>query len=451
MKKYLYVLLIILTMIFLFSCVSSPPPPQPQSTPQPADTNGSSEVKPGFPPEMQFAGAGQDLSLLTSMQMARADAIKKGVVEIIGAAKERSNSEKLESIIYSAQQQKAFAAIQGKATRKTKNEAGEYIYEANFMVNLAAIESTLKAHGIIGNGPAPKNDVVVKIDDEEGSASIDEGDLEIYDELTTGERKFIKRYIDGMTFLVYFSEEAAGNDPLVVKTAISAANDYLISHKKNAIDLAQVERIKEEQLLVYEEATGESLSLIQVIAQSLNADVYIEIDAQSRAVSKLSGEHLGTASVQAKAFEASTGELVGAANYNLDESRAQFSFDSQEDARRRAVTYVTYDKIMGYIFEQISNNMVEKISTRGIKYDVTIQNPPGDRVMTKYLKKLKSDVRALELLSQSSEELKYEIFIIGDLDSLKEIFYDSTTGIPELEYLEAIMARGKSVTFNSGL
>ena len=67
-------------------------------------------------------------------------------------------------------------------------------------------------------------------------------------------------------------------DPFSSKAAVGIANEYLASNTMEAIDLDQIEKLKTDKQKVYEAETGESISIVQWIAQKLNADAYIEID-----------------------------------------------------------------------------------------------------------------------------------------------------------------------------
>jgi hypothetical protein len=91
-----------------------------------------------------------------------------------------------------------------------------------------------------------------------------------------------------------------------------------------------------------------------------------------------------------------------------------------------------------------------KTLTRGIRYEVIIQKPLGDRVMSRFWSRLEQRVRSIKSLSQSPEEIKYYVWYIGSLDQLKNIVYDITETITGLENMEMVLSRGKSITFNTG-
>ncbi|MCX7039887.1 MAG: hypothetical protein NT005_12250, partial [Spirochaetes bacterium] len=60
------------------------------------------------PTEKVFEGAGRDESLLGAMNKAKMDAVRKAVIEMIGTANERANSDALADAIYTTKNPNAF-------------------------------------------------------------------------------------------------------------------------------------------------------------------------------------------------------------------------------------------------------------------------------------------------------------------------------------------------------
>jgi hypothetical protein len=421
---------------------------------QTTGTAKESVAAPSLPDEKEYPGGGSNPSLLEAMRLAKVEAVKQGVVEIIGSPAEQANKAKLDEVIYSSKNVGGYATLKGDAK---KDKSGDnYLYEGTFVVKLKALESSLKAYGIIEGAQAKTDAQVIvaketdKSDDKSGDTTQPLTDKEVYGKLTKDEETFIKKFVDKMSFLVYQVEETE-EAPKYLKGGITSANDFLISNGKKTFDLAQVEKLKEDQALVHEEATGESVSVTQWIAQKLNADVYIELDGVTKGRTESGNKYYGTVNVQMKAYESSTGDLVGSVAYNLLDQKAMYSKVSEDDARLQAMQGTVYSKVMPEIFKQINNNMVDSLKKHGIRYEVIIQNPPADRVMTKFWKKLESAIKSYDSISQSKTESKYSVYYIGSIDDLKAEFYDAAGSVVELESLEAVMSRGKSITFNSGL
>ena len=442
MKKLLIItLLTVLLMSLLVSCVSTPT--AAPSAPAPAGTEKGAD-KP-----VEYEGTGKNSSMLTAMNLAKMDAVRKAVIDMIGVANEQANQGKLNEVLYSTKNPNAYILADTYETTRKEKVGDDYLFECRVAVNLKAVESTLKAHGLYGEAVSTTQETAQAASDSKGKTEsaasvIDEisspGDVE----LNAEEKKFIARYVSNMTYMVYFNEETA-EDPFSMKAAIGMANEYLLSNAMETVDLAQVEKLKKDQIMVYEEETGESISMLQWIAQKLNADVYIEIDGITSGESSGS-KYYGQANITLKAYEASTGRLLGSQPWN---SPKTISTASEEAARINALQTSVY-KAMPIVISQ-SKAFMAKALGNGIKYEVIIQNTPDSRLMSSFRRKLKRKVKEVETVNQSPEETKYHIYILGSIEDLVDEIYDVAETIPGLEGMDQLLLRGKSVTFDSGL
>jgi hypothetical protein len=71
--------------------------------------------------------------------------------------------------------------------------------------------------------------------------------------------------------------------------------------------------------------------------------------------------------------------------------------------------------------------------------------------MSKFWNKVEDDIESYELIYQAEDEVKYAVWKIGGIEELKNAFYDASESISGLDEMYAVLARGKSITFNSGL
>lgn len=439
MKKFLIITLLTgLLMSLLVSCVS-----KPAAAPAPAGTEKGA-AKP-----VEYEGSGKNPSMLTAMNLAKMDAVRKAVIDMIGVANEQANQGKLDEVLYSTKNPNAYILADTYETTRKEKVGDDYLFECRVAVNLKAVESTLKAHGLYGEAVSTTQETAQAASDSKGKTEsaasvIDEvsspGDVE----LSAEEKKFIARYVSNMTYMVYFNEETA-EDSFSMKAAIGMANEYLLSNAMETVDLAQVEKLKKDQIMVYEEETGESISMLQWIAQKLNADVYIEIDGITSGESS-GGKYYGQANITLKAYEASTGRLLGSQPWN---SPKTISTASEEAARINALQTSVY-KAMPIVISQ-SKAFMAKALGNGIKYEVIIQNTPDSRLMSSFRRKLKRRVKDVETVNQSPEETKYYVYILGSIEDLVDEIYDVSETIPGLEGMDQLLLRGKSVTFDSGL
>jgi len=437
----------VLLVVFLSACATAPPA-------RPGEDAGLAE--PERPAERVYEGAGKDVSMLQAMNISKMDAVRKAVIDMIGVASERAGRDKLDEVLYGTSNPNAYILKDTYETLRKDKVGEEYLIEARMAVNLKAVESTLRAHGLFGGEAVTEAD---KTGGEASTPSAGEASTpssgaaaasaeataeDSGEELTAGEKRIIARYVNAMTYMVYFNEEAS-EDPFYMKAAVGIANEYLTSNAMEAIDFAQVERLKTDQQMAYEEETGESISMIQWIAQKLNADVYIEIDGRTTGESS-SGKYYGQANITLKGFEASTGRLLGSQPWN---SPRTFSTSSEEAARINALQTSVY-KAMPIVIDQAKAYMAKSLR-EGIKYELIVQNTTDPKAMSDFRRKLQRKVRDVRTVNQTAEETKYSVFVIGTLEDLVDLVYDVAETIPGLEGMYQVLLRGKSITFNTGL
>ncbi|HUV07756.1 MAG TPA: hypothetical protein VMX75_08485, partial [Spirochaetia bacterium] len=388
MMKKLPGLLILGVILLLTSCVSSgtatkekpgkeqAPPPAAKKEPAVRQPSVMELARKGY----SGTGQAQGDTFLNARNKAIMDAVRNAVIELIGSEREKASNAKLEQALYGTKNPNAFIFTDTlKSTRRDKTGENMWLYDCTVDVNLEAVRSVLKANNLMNGekpaeaapavkSPAEKKDEGAK---EKVAAPADTGSPD-YGKVTEAEKQFIARYVDRMTYMVYFDEKAE-EETVYMKSAVGKANEFLASQAFDIIDADQIEKLKEDQQTVYEEETGESISIIQWIAQKLNADIYIEIFGKTGGTTQLGGKHYGEASIELKAFEASTAVLMGSASYNTLEKA--FSQTSQQSARLNAIQGAVY-KTMPRLIEQVKVNMTKAL-TRGIRYEVIVQKPLG--------------------------------------------------------------------------
>jgi hypothetical protein len=408
--------------------------------------NKSLLAAPARPAEKVYEGAGKSPSMLNARSFAIMDAVRKGVIELIGAGSERANQQKLASVLYNTSNPNAYIKKESLETLRKDKVGEDYLFEIRVAVNLRAVENTLKANGLLG-GETPAGGAAAaagaQASTAEGVVKAEEAPAETAVEPTAEEKRFIARYLANMTYMVYFHDQAA-EDPFYMKAAVGIANEYLTSNALEAIDLEQVEKLKKDQQRLYEEETGETISMIQWIAQKLNADVYVEIDGRTTGESS-AGKYYGQANITLKGFEASTGRLLGSQPWN---SPRTFSTASEQAARINALQTSVY-KAMPIVLEQAKAYMAKALAG-GIKYELVVQGSSDARAMSDFRRKLRRQVRDVLTVSQTAEETRYSVFILGSLEDLADKVLDVAEGVPGLEDLYQVVLRGKSVTFNTG-
>lgn len=440
MKKAAFAALAAALLLVIASCASTGP-----SGAGGAAAGGAAA---GSDTEREYAGAGRDPSLLGAQNKAKMDAVKKAVIDMIGKANEEANRDALDSVLYSTKNPNAFVINDTfNATRRDK--AGEdYVVEATVKVRLDAVQSTLKANGLLngekavtgGKAEAAASDS--KASTEAAARKLDAAPAA--EEATPEEQKIIRDYVEHMTYMVYFAEKA-GVDAFYMKAAVGIANEYLASNTMETIDQSQIEKLKGDQQKAYEAETGESISMLQWIAQKLSADIYIEIDAITTAETT-GGKHYGQANITLKAFEASTARLVASTPWN---SPKTMSTSNQQSAVINALQTSVY-KAMPTAIGQ-SKAYMAKALTGGIKFDLVVQKTPDSKVINDFRRKLRAKVKDVKVVSQTDEETKLQVYLIGSLEDLVDLVDTVAETVSGLEGMRQILLRGKSITYHSGM
>ena len=447
--RYRYFLsALLVSFMITVSCVSGP------------GTSGGSGRDP------LYHGEGSGATAVGAMNQAKIAILETVAADLLGRAWVSANRDALDEYFYGAPDPSVFLYSRSVEVIAQGKEGSSYRYRIRARVDLDAVESVFRANDIYGSLIYPGNPGEAVLPDQEqprgftadSSQPVPGGEREqpaASAAATTAEtaetaavppedRAFIEAYIDEMTFMVYFDEDAA-EDPFLMKAAAGIANVYLTENALYSVDPERIAEIKKDQERAYEERTGESYTLIQWIARRLNADVYAEIDAVTEGETA-DGRHYGKANVTMKFFDSSTGQLLSSKNYS---SPRTFSTSSRTDAMNNALQSSIY-AIMPLALEEVRGYM-EKALVKGIKYDMIIQKTPDSRLMRDFARQLERKVRSIRTVSQSEEETVYAVYLLGSMEDLMDIVYDVADGLTGLRSLDLVYFRGKSITFDSGM
>ena len=425
-------------------------------------SGGGSAQKAGGPP--LYYGKGQGPSQIEAMNAAKMDAVQKAVVEMIGVASEAAHQQELGSAIYNTGNANNFVQNETMKVLDKVQNGDVWTVELMIQADLYGIETILRNNEIWGGKltpgsamgagaegakgvPAPAGKTAAaagetKQETETGTAA--GGEVKTADEPTPEQRQFIDEYVENMTYMVYFDEES-GQDPFLMKSAVGIANNFLAGQGVRIIDYEQIEKIKEDQQMAYEEETGMEVSIIQWIAQKLNADIYIELAAETSGQTE-GGKYYGKAMITLKLFETSTGQLLGSVPYN---SPRTYSTSSEIDAINNALQSSIY-KAMPIALNQARAYMRDALQD-GIQYNLVLQNTPDPKLMSDFRRKLKRKVENLRTISASAEETKYTVSFFGTIEDLEDLIYDVSESLPGMEGMYRVYFRGKSITFDTGL
>ncbi len=262
--------------------------------------------------------------------------------------------------------------------------------------------------------------------------------------LSADEAKFLQNYLNRLSYLVYYNENS-GLSPDLARAAVSQANRYLLEKLGlSVIDFDQIQKNKKDQMAAYQAETGGSVDIITFIAQKLNADIYLEIDAKTSYAGS-PGNWSGSAQGSMKIFDASTAALLGSISFMSPQT---FSPVSPDAAMMNALAAIVWQS-MPKVTEQAKALMSVSVS-RGIRFELILQNTPDAKVISQFERNLQKKVREIDRLSYSSGETRYALYAFTNSSRIQDAIYEAAAaaGFPEC-YL--VYMRGRSFTFNTGL
>ncbi|MEL3904242.1 MAG: hypothetical protein P1P63_03895 [Treponemataceae bacterium] len=399
-----------------------------------------------LPDTKVYEAGGESPSLLTAISKAKVSAIRQGVTDIIGVYAEQNNQQKLNEILYNTEYPNAFV-VNDKMEELQKYKTGDnYFIEISIPVKMKELASFLKANGI-----RAENDTVETKSDKSVNPPVPNPPYDTFGNKKTGEEQkknaaYLARYLDTMTYMVYGAENSK-TEPFLLKSAVEMANAYLIQNGNRVVDFNKIERLKKDNAKVYQESVGSEFSVIQWIAQSLNADIYLEVDAITEGGREYDynygNSYYGSAKVTVKIFNPSTGELLGSVPYSSEKT---FSKVSSYDAQSNALQSTIY-KVLPIVQNQAKTSLAQTYA-HGIRYDVLFNGANDSRLMNTFKKELETRVSSVRTLSLSATQARYAMFYFGDADDLASVMYDVAETTPGFENLDLTMLRGKSLTFS---
>ena len=194
-------------------------------------------------------GVGKDRRFEDALAIAFRDALRKVVLESAGPDREAQNSDKIKTYIYDIAET---YIVRYEVTDKVRSGTDTIVY-AMVVFDRNKVEESIRTLGI---------EVIARKEKPDYTGSP-------YEPL-------ILDAVDNLTYLVYFEPEKKRIQDEHARLCVNRVNNYLANREFEYIDLERITEIKQEYLTLYEETEG-AVSVIQLIAQALNADVYIVV------------------------------------------------------------------------------------------------------------------------------------------------------------------------------
>ncbi|EMB38134.1 hypothetical protein E4N99_08100 [Treponema denticola] len=410
--------------------------------------------KPAYKETKEYTSMGEASSFLQAINKAKVGAIRQGVIDIIGSEAEKNNYERIEEELYNTEYPNKYVVNEKMDVLQKSKNGGVYIIKIKIPVKMNEVSAVLSKAGIFyqkNSSNKTMDDIVFGNGQSQGNPQVSQkpkdADLILKEAQASAEGKknlqFLNNYIENMTYMVFDAEESDA-DRFLLKAAVETGNAFLLKQGYRAIDSKEVEKLKKDNALIYQESTDEGMSAIQLIAQKLNADVYMEIDAVTEGGYETSG-YYGSAKITLKIFNPSTGELLGSVPYTSQKTFSRVSsYDAQSNAIQSAV-----NKALPMAVDQ-AKILLAKAYSRGIRYEIIINETPDSKSMARFRKALSQNLNDIKTLYQSSAQTKYAVSFFGTIDDLEAAIYEIADSVPGFENIKLVMLRGKALTFKSG-
>jgi len=434
----------------LLSCVTMP------------DSVGSRRESSSAP---MYYGSGSGDSSIVAMAAAKKLAVRQAARDLLGGA---AVEDEINMLFDSIEDFDPYILKESQQTIESSS-GDTFFYHLGIRINLEALAAKLITNDILGGQISGQSDVIYILRDQaapvlstgpvgkdgpssevsgrnstnEGEAA-ESGSYTVASKITAEEFAVIRRYLDGLSYMVYFNDGAA--EPFLARSAVISANRFLEQQGYDYVDLARIETIKKEQSVAYKEETGNAVSMIQWIAHKLNADIYIELSLSTSGNSD-GGRFYGTADVSLNCYDVSTFESRGSAEARSNPSA--FSLVSIDDALSDAVSSAVFESMEEAVVGAEEESA--KVASGGFKYNLTMINTNNSEILRDFEEKLKSQVKFIERTSFSAEQSIFEVYLIGDIADLEDIVYDAAESIPGFEELMLVMQWRNSITFDTGM
>ncbi len=261
-------------------------------------------------------------------------------------------------------------------------------------------------------------------------------------ELTPREKQYFDNYLKRLKYMMV-TKEGTQLDDFQKRNIITKGNEHLLRQGFDVVNYDQLVKNIEDQRTAWEAEAGESMSLIQYIAQKLGADVYVELEAAPRAWTE-GTKHYAEANFTANMFDPSTAELLSSVTYRSDRSTDA----SQQAALLNALVASTARFMPRVVSDSIS--VLRNRYANGIRYQLIIQKTEDARAVAAFRRNIRSRVREIQSGPSSPDQTIMEVYLFGGLNDLEDACYAAFEKTPGMEDAYLLYTRGKTITFNSG-
>ncbi len=362
------------------------------------------------------SGVGKAKKFEDALNIAFSDALKKVVVGIIGEENEKANREKLNSYMYGISDS---YIISYEVTDKVKSGKETIVYiKATF--DRDKVEQSIKTLEI----EIPEKKVEKDYSKSPNAALINEA-------------------LNNLTYLVYFEPKKKKISDEYARLCVNRVDNYLANLGYEYIDLERINEIKDEYYKLYEETQG-SVSVVQLIAQALNADVYIVVDGIVEYAGQEGNIYFASASIDLKAFESATARGLGTeTGYS-----GRLGLASGEDAAMRKAVETAVEKASEPVIT-LARSYMMKAYENGIRYEVVVQGLPGYDMLKTFTDAIRDtrNFRSMKEVSASAQQAKYYVYYMGRKAELIDDIMNGLGSEAGFENFNVVVSRGNAVVF----
>jgi len=361
-------------------------------------------------------GVGKARKFDDALDLAFRDALRKVVVKMIGPELEDANKDKLKNYMYGISET---YIVNYQITDKVKSGKDTIVYmRAAF--NKGKVEESISTLGL----EIPEKEVAKE-----------------YEKLPYAD--VILEALDNLTYMVYFEPEKRNIADEYARLAVNRVNNFFANKGYEYVELQRINEVKEEYFRLYEETQG-SVSVIQLIAQALNADVYMIVDGIVEEAGSEGDIHFASASIDLKAFESATGRGLGTeTGYS-----GKLGLASGMDAAKRKTVEVAVEKAIEPVVE-LSREYMLKAFEQGIRYEVVVQGIPSYRMLTVFTDVVRNsrNFRSLKEVAASGGQAKYYVYYMGRKGELIDDIIGDIQNKEGFENFNVVVSRGNAVVF----
>jgi hypothetical protein len=367
-------------------------------------------------PRIVQNGVGKARNFDDALNLGFRDGLRKAVVTLVGEETEAANRDRLNTYVYGISE----TFIQTyEVTDKVKSGKDTIVY-VRVAFDRDKLEESLRTLEI----------PILVIEEEKDYSASPHAPL-------------LNEAIDNLTYLVYFEPEKKSIADEYARLCVNRVNNFLANRRYEYIELARIQEIKDEYLRLYEETTG-AVSVVQLIAQALNADIYIVVDGIVEGAGTEGDIHFASASIDLKAFESATARGLGTeTGYS-----GKLGLASGMDAAKRKCVEVAVENAIEPVIE-LSRNYMLKAFEDGIRYEVVVQGLMSYDRLQLFADAVRNtrNFRRINEVSAAEGMAKYYVYYMGRKSELIDEVIDNLAGEEGFENFTVLVSRANAVIF----